>query len=724
MGKEVDSCCHSGAEFSHTNTYAMELRIAPVIRFVTIVTALLKLTVVSCVPTKYEIGYRNSIDLDAEQTEARYDQGMLSDIMNDDQVELQKAESCVADNFKYDHGQKIQRYDPCEICLCIDGEIFCWWKQCDVPTKPELSGNPAATIDTTSQLQLTNPSSTNSTTTTLPPSSLPSSDLSQLSPYLGQSGSTSTTTTVTLSAISSTIGSVTPDSLPAVLPSTSQDDAGGTATVRILHPPPPESIPQNILSFPQTPPIMMYRPVVPGLVKNGTSAAIPPLTSEQRNKHRPLKKVNPPRGSSTSKKPFRKTLKSKEYAINFGQIDGNTGKMAMAVAPPSMTERITSGPPVSFDEVAGRLTVGDRNDGHEAWRRKQEEEEDDEEDDDDEEEEEDDDEEDGSAEAELRGQIYDGGPSRSGAGAHVDASRTGRKGSSSDDVGGQFGGYGYGMFKEPDEDKQPPQHYIITSSGHVEMFDDDTSMEATENAFGLNRFPVAGSTTGQPTVVIDFGDDATGSGQPVAPLITMTTNVTQNWNYSGQQQSSVADSTSGQGAPPLTPYVPLDSGSSGRSVIDVLNSTTVDGVGVGGGSGGLDYLDDNQTELIYPVVPGLSGGSEEDSSSRRGGSPDKQKELVTLRATTTTTTGVIGASESSFTTSASSVGRVVQKQEKHCVVMGVSYKVGSVLKQETGNCLHCVCVAGPENDPVPRVTCTPLNCPPLILPDILDGAGF
>lgn len=62
----------------------------------------------SPVPMKYEIGYRNSIDLDAEQTEARYDQGMLSDIMNDDRVELQKAESCVADNFKYDHGQKVR----------------------------------------------------------------------------------------------------------------------------------------------------------------------------------------------------------------------------------------------------------------------------------------------------------------------------------------------------------------------------------------------------------------------------------------------------------------------------------------------------------------------------------------------------------------------------------------------------------------------------------------
>lgn len=56
---------------------------------------------------KYAIGYRSGIDLDTEQTEARYDQGMLADIINDERPEMQKAESCVADNFKYDHGQKV-----------------------------------------------------------------------------------------------------------------------------------------------------------------------------------------------------------------------------------------------------------------------------------------------------------------------------------------------------------------------------------------------------------------------------------------------------------------------------------------------------------------------------------------------------------------------------------------------------------------------------------------
>lgn len=107
------------------------------------------------------------------------------------------------------------------------------------------------------------------------------------------------------------------------------------------------------------------------------------------------------------------------YVINYG-IAGNTATDSMMV--PSMTERITSGPPVSFDEVAGRLTVGDRNDG-----RKLEEEDDDEEEEEDDDDDEEDDE--GSAEAELRGQIYDGGAARSDDSAgKMDGSRAGSKG--------------------------------------------------------------------------------------------------------------------------------------------------------------------------------------------------------------------------------------------------------------------------------------------------------
>lgn len=55
---------------------------------------------------------------------------------------------------------------------------------------------------------------------------------------------------------------------------------------------------------------------------------------------------------------------------------------------------------------------------------------------------------------------------------------------------------------------------------------------------------------------------------------------------------------------------------------------------------------------------------------------------------------------------------------------GVPYKIGTVLPQETGNCLQCTCVTGANEGDPPRVTCSPHNCPPLILPDLFDASGY
>lgn len=55
---------------------------------------------------------------------------------------------------------------------------------------------------------------------------------------------------------------------------------------------------------------------------------------------------------------------------------------------------------------------------------------------------------------------------------------------------------------------------------------------------------------------------------------------------------------------------------------------------------------------------------------------------------------------------------------------GQTYKVGMVLPQEVGNCLQCVCVQGPSAEEPARVTCSPHNCPPLILPDLFDTTGY
>ncbi|CAD7013102.1 unnamed protein product [Ceratitis capitata] len=55
---------------------------------------------------------------------------------------------------------------------------------------------------------------------------------------------------------------------------------------------------------------------------------------------------------------------------------------------------------------------------------------------------------------------------------------------------------------------------------------------------------------------------------------------------------------------------------------------------------------------------------------------------------------------------------------------GTLYKIGDVLPQDTGNCLQCVCIEGTTGDDTPRVTCSPHNCPPLVLPDLFDATGY
>ncbi|XP_021931913.1 uncharacterized protein LOC110835714 [Zootermopsis nevadensis] len=38
------------------------------------------------------------------------------------------AEPCTVAGAEYNHGQQVPREDPCEFCLCLDGELFCWWQ--------------------------------------------------------------------------------------------------------------------------------------------------------------------------------------------------------------------------------------------------------------------------------------------------------------------------------------------------------------------------------------------------------------------------------------------------------------------------------------------------------------------------------------------------------------------------------------------------------------------
>uniref|UniRef100_A0A182KEQ0 VWFC domain-containing protein n=1 Tax=Anopheles christyi TaxID=43041 RepID=A0A182KEQ0_9DIPT len=605
------------------------------------------------VPTHFmevEQHFRNSIDLDAEQTEARYDQEMLSDIINDnDRGELQKAESCLVDDYKYDHGQKIQRLDPCEICLCIDGEIFCWWKQCDALAKtgdesdPQIGSPQQAPNSDQPSTELSSEAST-VTNTAYEAKSKPSFDAE--SPEDNSNGATRLTLSDSLSdggttAISSTLPISTPSSRAPDGEHSSSETVthhGTVHTTDVL-----DGIPKNILSFPQTPPIMMYRPVSTGPIAS-TTAREGKYSADggHKGKLATVAGVRKGKGSVVG----HKKLKDHKKNLLKGKYDGGYSydfdrKPTVSIASDAL-------PKVSEIDESSR----------------------------------------------------DGDKFHDQSGEEVQRNSPDQEQTTLEQQ--QFGGYGFGMIHEPESehrqatvpmrthDRDVPQHYIITSSGHVEMFDDSGTLGGPENGpenhgEGLEKQPYRdvlsfdgrvssrvsqdhpqGDDEGSDVTDSDEGDDEgehLDDAGAIAPAIMLTTNVTQGKYSLGEALLSTQ-------LPP-----------SPSSVIDILNSTTLETT---------DYVDGmNHSELIYPEVPSISssdGGSSSSSTTKPTTKPDQS--------------------------------------EQHCVVMGVTYPVGAVLKQETGNCLQCVCVAGPENDPAPRVTCTPLNCPPLILPDILDGAGF
>ncbi|KAH8372751.1 hypothetical protein KR009_004404 [Drosophila setifemur] len=59
-----------------------------------------------------------------------------------------------------------------------------------------------------------------------------------------------------------------------------------------------------------------------------------------------------------------------------------------------------------------------------------------------------------------------------------------------------------------------------------------------------------------------------------------------------------------------------------------------------------------------------------------------------------------------------------------CNVLGKLYNIGDILPQDTGNCLQCICTDAVIPDEMPSVTCSPHNCPPLVLPDLFDATGY
>ncbi|XP_076763790.1 uncharacterized protein LOC143431137 [Xylocopa sonorina] len=56
---------------------------------------------------------------------------------------------CIADGNTYAHGDTIPSYDPNSHCLCVDGEVYCWWQNYNPSTEPSAGPSylPSTTIE-------------------------------------------------------------------------------------------------------------------------------------------------------------------------------------------------------------------------------------------------------------------------------------------------------------------------------------------------------------------------------------------------------------------------------------------------------------------------------------------------------------------------------------------------------------------------------------------------
>uniref|UniRef100_A0A1B0C4U9 Uncharacterized protein n=1 Tax=Glossina palpalis gambiensis TaxID=67801 RepID=A0A1B0C4U9_9MUSC len=127
----------------------------------------------------------------------------------------------------------------------------------------------------------------------------------------------------------------------------------------------------------------------------------------------------------------------------------------------------------------------------------------------------------------------------------------------------------------------------------------------------------------------------------------------------------------------------------------------------------------NQVNISTALTKNRTAASYVDSASNRNKNTYSTHALIatnfTLPALPDSTTPQM-ASTAAITTTLN--------PERQCNVMGTLYKIGDILPQDTGNCLQCICIDGSTTDDTPRVTCSPHNCPPLVLPDLFDATGY
>ncbi|XP_003691063.1 uncharacterized protein LOC100863282 [Apis florea] len=77
------------------------------------------------------------------------DIAVQEDGRNEITTEESYSKKCIVDENTYSHGQTIPSYDPNSHCLCVAGEVYCWWQNYNPSTDPSAGPSflPSTTIE-------------------------------------------------------------------------------------------------------------------------------------------------------------------------------------------------------------------------------------------------------------------------------------------------------------------------------------------------------------------------------------------------------------------------------------------------------------------------------------------------------------------------------------------------------------------------------------------------
>ncbi|CAD7077131.1 unnamed protein product [Hermetia illucens] len=664
------------------------------------------------VPLEYDVedwDHDSIYDFDTEQSEVRYDPKLLSEEL-EDTIARQRGASCNLSNIIYEHGEQVARNDPCEVCVCMDGEIFCYWRQCS----DEVSEG----INYSSNEQDDDSNSFHTSPWKLTRSSQPSKHIKS-SKYSPPTKVSKLRKVLRPTKISWSTKPPPPPTIPPKPTKLSRMKKVHKTKRPTKHPRKParkRMKSKKVFSFPEHLPATLHFDIDSanrreessedsGEIKNESSDLLhgkltmrpDSLEDAGNGNHMVLsttaaskENVYPSRrqqlqGANSERSPQFQSAE-RNISQNDPNVNGwqgfslNLSNSTITPSSLSSTTQTTTTEPTT----TAVLNSSNNNDGSSNMQNK-------------------------------HINFQSGGiiPNDESIDSENDSD-------DNDDDSGISGDNNSNDKKAevekagPDNDSGPEttriqfvdvplaKHYIITSSGSVEnadilasenvlsQFRNDYSIVSSDSTANNPSPPLPAAT---PSASLSFQLPARTNGNATDAAIQEEESTAIISNDAVKSPSSLSATMPALSAA----EVRVPSSGSGSVTAEVSKSnatpspTSVD-------VGGIVPPDSLVFSVSQPAISSTSGLSSLEQEKQNGEASSVQLEKASTEQPT--------------------------RLQQECVVMGATYQVGAVLPQETGNCLQCVCVEGSSAGDSPRVTCSPHNCPPLVLPDLFDTTGY